>query len=62
LRLKGVAFTIGVKVGEKGILFKDFQKDFGVEWLLKQAGEGRLADSDDPFNGDIHGGSNGEVS
>src|SRR5512134_926995 len=54
LRLKGVTFAIGVKIGEKGILLKHFQQDFGVECWLKKAGEGRLADSDDPFDGNIH--------
>jgi len=55
LRLKGVAFTVSIKIGEKGILFKHFQQNFGVECWLKKAGEGRLADSDDPFDGNVHG-------
>ena len=55
LRLKGITFAVSVKIGEKGILFKYFQQDFGVECWLKKAGEGRLADSDDPFDGNIHG-------
>jgi len=55
LRLKGVAFAIGVKIGEKGILLKNFQKDFSIECILKKAGEGRLADSNDPFDGNVHG-------
>jgi hypothetical protein len=53
LRLKGVALTISIKIGEKGILLEDLQKDFGVKYGLKQAGKGRLADSDDPFDGNI---------
>jgi hypothetical protein len=53
--LKSVALTVGVKIGKKGILLKDFQKDLGVECRLQEAGEGGLADSNDPFDGNIHG-------
>jgi hypothetical protein len=31
LRLKGISFPVTVEIGEKGILFEDFQKDFGVK-------------------------------
>src|SRR5687767_863686 len=55
LRLKCISFAVAVEIGEKRILLKDLQKNFGVEHRLKKAGQGGLADSDDPFNGNIHG-------
>jgi hypothetical protein len=54
LCLKGVAFTVGVEIREKGILLENLKKDLGVKGGLQQAGEGRLSDSDDPFDGNIH--------
>src|SRR5436189_2911579 len=54
LRLKGITFAIRVEIGKKGILLENFQKDFGIECILKKAGEGRLADSNDPFDGNVH--------
>jgi hypothetical protein len=54
LRLKGITFAVSVEIGEKRILLENFQEDFGIECWLKKAGEGRFADSDDPFNGNIH--------
>ena len=55
LRLVSVKLAIRGGIGKKRILLKNFQKDFGVERILKKAGEGRLADSNDPFDGNIHG-------
>jgi hypothetical protein len=53
--LESIAFAVAVEIGEEGILFENFQQDFGIKCVLKKAGEGGLADSDDPFNGNIHG-------
>ena len=54
LRLKRISFAVGIKIGQERVLFKDFQNNFGVERGLKQAGEGRLTNSDDPFDGNVH--------
>jgi hypothetical protein len=53
--LKGVTLTVGVKIGKKRVLLENFQQDLSIEYRLKQASEGRLADSNDPFDGNIHG-------
>jgi hypothetical protein len=55
LGLKSIPFAVGVKVRKKWILFEYFQQNFGVECWLKKAGEGRLSDTNDPFDGNIHG-------
>jgi hypothetical protein len=54
LRLKRVTLTICIEIGEKRIFLKHFQKDFSVERWLKHTGEGRFADSNDPFDGNVH--------
>jgi hypothetical protein len=54
LGLKGIAFTITVKIGKERVLFKDFQNDLGIECGLEKAGKSGLTDSDNPFDGNVH--------
>lgn len=54
LGLKSIALTVAIKIREERILLEDFQNDLGIECRLKQAGKGRLTDSDDPFDGNVH--------
>jgi hypothetical protein len=44
LGLKGIATAVTVKIAQKGIFFKDFQKDFGIKSRLEQARQGSFAD------------------
>src|SRR4030095_3290012 len=54
LGLKGIPLTVAIKIREKWVFFKDFENNFGVKSRSQQTGEGRLTNSDDPFDGNVH--------
>ena len=54
LGLEGVSGAVTVKIGEKRILLENFEQQFGLKTGLQQAGQGGLANADDPFNGNVH--------
>ena len=54
LRLEGVALAVGVKVAQKGVLFKDFQHQFGVEAGLQHARQRSFANTDNTFDRKVH--------
>ena len=60
LSLEGVARPIGIEVTQERVFLEDLQEDVGGQCLAEKARQGRFADPDGPFNGDIGVGGHGE--
>ena len=59
LSLEGVARPISVEVTQERVLLEDFQEDFGGQGLAEKACQGRLADPNGAFDGDVDVGGHG---
>ena len=53
LRLEPIAFGVTVKIGEKGIVFRAFKDQAGIEFFGEKGCEAGLADADGAFGYDV---------